>query len=335
MNYSILDYVHIFKGQTPQQALENTKETLQLADTLGYTRYWFTEHHNSTTIFSMAPDLMMMLAGTLTKHMNIGAGGIMLPNYSPYKVAENFAMLEAAFPGRVDLGMGRASGTDFLAKMALQMTREKMYEVNTADQIQEILYHLTGTFPEGHPLQSLKIPGAPIEPNMFMLGSSDGGLRLAAKFGLKFAFAGQLNPRQDIELLNLYKQQYALQGHTEKPYSILSKFIFVADTEEEAQLAALPAEISWMKMFMGAKPDDLQLLSVEEAANYKFTLHELAIREQNSGRFIIGNPAQVKAQIELLQQLAGIDEIMVADFYANQQMRLKGHTLFAQMMQEL
>ncbi|WP_341320401.1 MsnO8 family LLM class oxidoreductase [Solibacillus sp. FSL H8-0523] len=335
MNYSILDYVHIFKGQTPQQALSNTKETLQLADSLGYARYWFTEHHNSTTIFSMAPDLMMMLAGTLTKRMNIGAGGIMLPNYSPYKVAENFATLEAAFPGRVDLGMGRASGTDFLAKMALQMTREKMYELNTADQIQEIIYHLTGTFPEGHPLQTLKIPGTPLKPNLFMLGSSAGGLSLAVKFGLKFAFAGQLNPRQDLEFLNLYKQQFALQGHEEKPYSMLSKFIFVADTEEEAQLAALPAEISWMKMFMGAKPDELQLFSLEEAANYEFTLHELAIREQNRNRFIIGNPAQVKAQMEALKHTAELDEIMVADFYADQQTRLKGHTLFAQIMQVL
>jgi luciferase family oxidoreductase group 1 len=179
-----------------------------------------------------------------TKNMSIGAGGIMLPNYSPYKVAENFAILEAAFPNRVDLGMGRASGTDLLAKIALQMTREKMIEVNTADQIQEIIYHLTKSFPVGHPLQELKIPGGPYKPNMFMLGSSDGGLSLAAKFGLKFSFAGQLNPRQNVQLLNLYKHRFEAQGHEEKPFSILAKFIFVADTEEEAKLAALPAEIS-------------------------------------------------------------------------------------------
>ncbi|MCY9007293.1 MsnO8 family LLM class oxidoreductase [Peribacillus frigoritolerans] len=332
MNYSILDYVHIFKGETPKQALENTKETLELADSLEYKRYWFTEHHNATTILSMAPDLLMMLAGTLTKNMNIGAGGIMLPNYSPYKVAENFAILEAAFPNRVDLGMGRASGTDLLAKIALQMTREKMIEVNTADQIQEIIYHLTKSFPVGHPLQALKIPGAPYKPNMFMLGSSDGGLSLAAKFGLKFAFAGQLNPRQDVQLLNLYKHRFEEQGHEEKPYSILSKFIFVADTEEEAKLAALPAEISWMKMYMGAKTEELQLLSVEEAANYEFTPHELAIREQNKGRFIIGNPVQVKTQIQELERTALIDEIMVADYYADQRTRLKGYTLFAELM---
>jgi len=332
MNYSILDYVHIFKGETPQQALENTKETLELADSLGYKRYWFTEHHNAPTIFSMAPDLLMMLAGTLTKNMNIGAGGIMLPNYSPYKVAENFAILEAAFPNRVDLGMGRASGTDPLAKIALQMTREKMIDVNTDDQIQEIIYHLTNSFPEGHSLQALKIPGAPYQPNMFMLGSSDGGLSLAAKFGLKFAFAGQLNPRQDVQLLNLYKQRFEEQGHEEEPYSILSKFIFVADTEEEAKLAALPAEIIWMKMYMAAKTEELQLLSVEEAAQYEFTLHELAIREQNKGRFIIGNPEQVKTQIQELKRTARIDEIMVADFYADQRTRLKGYTLFAELM---
>lgn len=332
MNYSILDYVHIFKGETPQQALENTKVTVALADSLDYKRYWFTEHHNATTIFSMAPDLLMMLAGTLTKKMNIGAGGIMLPNYSPYKVAENFAMLEAAFPGRVDLGMGRASGTDFLAKIALQMTREKMIEVDTADQIQEIIYHLTKSFPEGHPLQTLKIPGGPYKPNMFMLGSSAGGLRLAAEFGLKFAFAGQLNPSQDVQLLNLYKQRFEAQGHKEKPYSILSKFIFVADTEEEAKLAALPAEISWMKMYKGANAEELQLLTVAEAANYKFTSHELAIREQNKGRFIVGNPEQVKVQIQELERAARIDEIMVADFYPDQRTRLKGYTLLAELM---
>lgn len=332
MNYSILDYVHIFKGETPQQALENTKETLELADSIGYKRYWFTEHHNAPTIFSMAPDLLMMLAGTLTKNMNIGAGGIMLPNYSPYKVAENFAILEAAFPNRVDLGMGRASGTDHLAKIALQMTREKMIDVNTDDQIQEIIYHLTNSFPEDHPLQGLKIPGTPYQPNMFMLGSSDGGLSIAAKFGLKFAFAGQLNPRQDVQLLNLYKQRFEAQGHNEKPYSILSKFIFVADTEEEAKLAALPAEIVWMKMYMGATPDELQLLTVEEAAQYEFTSHELAIREQNKGRFIIGDPEQVKTQIQELERTARIDEIMVADFYADQRTRLKGYKLFAELM---
>ena len=332
MNYSILDFVHIFKGETAQQALANTKEAVVLADSLDYKRYWFTEHHNATTIFSMAPDLLMMLAGTLTKNINIGAGGIMLPNYSPYKVAENFAMLETAFPDRVDLGMGRASGTDHLAKIALQMTREKMIEVDTADQIQEIIYHLTKSFPEGHPFQTLKIPGGPYQPTMFMLGSSAGGLSLAAKFGLKFAFAGQLNPNQDVQLLNLYKQRFEAQGHKEKPYSILSKFIFVADTEEEAKLAALPAEISWMKMYMGVNAEELQLFSVEEAANYEFTPHELAIREQNKGRFIIGNPEQVKTQIQELERTARIDEIMVADFYPDQRTRRKGYTLFAELM---
>lgn len=332
MNYSVLDYVHVFKGETPQQALENTKETLALADSLNYKRYWFTEHHNATTIFSMAPDLLMMLAGTLTKKMNVGAGGIMLPNYSPYKVAENFALLEASFPGRVDLGMGRASGTDILAKIALQMTREKMIEVDTADQIQEIIYHLTKSFPEGHPFQALKIAGAPYKPNMFMLGSSAGGLSLAAKFGMKFAFAGQLNPGQDVQLLNLYKQRFEAQGHKEKPYSILSKFIFVADTEEEAQRAALPAEISWMKMYMGVKSEDLRLMSVEEAANYEFTPYELDIREQNKGRFIIGNSEQVKTEIQELERIAHIDEIMIADWYADQRTRLKGYALLAELM---
>src|SRR5690606_34962288 len=109
------------------------------------------------------------------------------------------------------------------------------------------------------------------------------------------------NPRQDVQLLNLYKQRFEAQGHKEKPYSILSKFIFVADTEEEAKFAALPAEIIWMKMYMGAKTEELQLLSMEEASNYGFTPHELTIREQNKGRFIIGNPEQVKTQIQKLE----------------------------------
>jgi luciferase family oxidoreductase group 1 len=335
MNYSILDYVHIIKGETAQHALEHTKESVQLAEELGYTRYWFTEHHNATSIFSMAPDLLIMLTGMLTKKIKLGAGGIMLPNYSAYKVAENFATLEAAFPGRVDLGMGRASGTDMLAKIALQMTREKMYEINTAEQIQEIIYHLTKSFPAGHPFATLKIAGTPFEPNLIMLGSSDGGLRLAAKFGLKFAFAGQLNPRQDVQLLNMYKQQYAQQGHEEKPYSILSKYIFVADTDEEARLAALPAEISWMKMFSGANPVETQMLSPEEALKYTFNEQERAILEMNKARFIIGNPEQVKAKIQELKHSAQLDEIMVADFYADQEMRLKGHQLFAELMQEI
>ncbi|MEO2203184.1 LLM class flavin-dependent oxidoreductase [Paenibacillus pabuli] len=141
-----------------------------------------------------------------------------------------------------------------------------------------------------------------------MLGSSDGGLSLAAKFGLKFAFAGQLNPRQDVQLLKQYKHRFEAKGHEEKPYSILSKFIFVADTEEEAKLAALPAEISWMRMYKGSKTEELQLISVEEAANYEFTPLELAIREQNKGRFIIGNPEQVKTQIQELERTALIDD---------------------------
>src|SRR5690625_2519248 len=129
---------------------------------------------------------------------------------------------------------------------------------------------------------------------MKMSGITDGCLSLAAKFDLKFASAGQLNSRQDVQLLNLYNQRFEEQGHEEEPYSILSKFIFVADTEEEAKLAALPAEIIWMKMYMAAKTEELQLLSVEEAAQYEFTLHELAIREQNKRHIINRNPAQVK-----------------------------------------
>ena len=326
---SILDFVHIYPGSNPTESLKNSTEMVQLADKLGYTRYWFTEHHNTTSQISTSPDLLSVHAASHTKNIRVGSGGIMLPNHSPFKVVENFTLLEALHPGRIDLGIGRASGTDGWTAWALQRSREALAANDFPEQLDHLLSFFSRDFPRTHPFSNITPPGDPsLVPDMYMLGSSEGGLQFAIEKGLGFVFAAHLAPQLAIPILRSYRKDFKPSLYTKEPKSILAIGVIAAETEEEAKYLAGPLELMWARMATGSR--DLSFPTLEEASKYVYTPQEEAARQHNKDRFVIGSAANVAEKLKRLAKEALVDEIMIADFYPSQESRLKGHQLLAE-----
>lgn len=326
---SILDFVHIFKDSKPTESLMNSTEMAQLADKLGYTRYWFTEHHNTTSQISTSPDLLSMHAAAHTKNIRVGSGGIMLPNHSPFKVVENFTLLEALHPGRIDLGIGRASGTDGWTAWALQRSREALAANDFPEQLDHLISFFSRNFPRTHPFSNITPPGDPsLVPDIYMLGSSEGGLQFAIEKGLGFAFAAHLAPQLAIPILRSYRKEFKPSLYMKEPKSILAIGVIAAETEQEAKYLAGPVELMWARMRTGSS--NLSFPTLEEAQAHIYTPDEEAARNANKDRFVIGNVNDVANQLRQMAKASLVDEIMIADFYPSQSSRLKGYQLLAE-----
>jgi luciferase family oxidoreductase group 1 len=302
---------------------------VQSADKLGYTRYWFTEHHNTTSQISTSPDLLSVHAASHTKNIRVGSGGIMLPNHSPFKVVENFTLLEALHPGRIDLGIGRASGTDGWTAWALQRSREALDANDFPEQLDHLLSFFSRDFPRTHPFSNIKPPGDPsLVPDMYMLGSSEGGLQFAIEKGLGFVFAAHLAPQLAIPILRSYRKDFKPSLYTKEPKSILAIGVITAETEEEAKYLAGPVELMWARMRTGSS--NLSFPTLEEAEAHIYTPEEEAARNANKDRFVIGNINDIAHQLGQMAKASLVDEIMIADFYPSQRSRLKGYQLLAE-----
>lgn len=328
LKLSILDLATIYNGETPSQTLQNSTELVQLADRLGYTRYWFAEHHNATFQMSTSPDLLSAHAAAITKNIRIGSGGIMLPNHSPLKVVENFSILEGLHPGRIDLGMGRASGTDGITNAALRNNNEPLTGEAIMNQLMEILAFFNREFPDGHPYQNINpSPDLSLRPELFMLGSSDGGMQIASQLGIGFAFAGQINPDWAIPMLTKYREKFQPSQYLSTPYSILSMIVICADTDEEAKDIAGPAELQWVRWMTGQYKSAPPTL--EEARTHTYTNEEILVREQNRNKFVIGSVENVKEQLEQLAKGAKVDEIIILNMITDKEARQKSYSLLA------
>lgn len=320
---SILDFVNVYKDSNPIESLNNTTEVVKLADQLGFFRYWFTEHHNTTSQVSTSPDLLSLHAASHSQRIRVGSGGMMLPNHSPLKVVENFTLLEALHPGRIDLGLGRASGTDRLTARALQGSSDDF-----PVQLNHLLSFFSRNFPEKHPYSQIKVPGDPsLIPELYMLGSSQGGVQFAIEEGLGFAFAAHLNPALAVPILRAYREKFVPSVYMQEPKSILAIPVITAETEEEAQYLGGPLELMWTRMFSGSP--DISFPSLEEAASHVYTPGEERVREQNRDRFVIGSIENVAKKLREKANEAWVDEIMIADFYPEQASRLKAFELLA------
>lgn len=329
MKLSILDLATIYNKETPAQTLQNSTELVRLADRLGYTRYWFAEHHNATFQMSTSPDLLSAHAAAVTKNIRIGSGGIMLPNHSPLKVVENFSILEALHPGRIDLGMGRASGTDGITNAALRNSNEPLTGDAIMNQLMEVLAFFDREFPGGHPYQDINAsPDPSLRPELFMLGSSDGGMQIASQLGIGFAFAAQINPDWAIPMLKKYRENFKPSQYMVEPYSILSINVICADTDEEAADIAGPAELQWVRWMTGqyktAPP------TLEEARAHIYTEEESLAREQNKSKFVIGSVESVKEQLNQLVKEAEVDEVIIVNMITDKEARHKSYSLLAE-----
>ncbi|WP_036717657.1 LLM class flavin-dependent oxidoreductase [Paenibacillus sp. JCM 10914] len=325
---SILDIGTIMNGKTASETMQDSISLAKLADDLGYTRYWFAEHHNTPFQVSTSPELMSVHAAANTKNIRVGSGGIMLPNHSPLRVAENFLTLEAMYPGRLDLGIGRAPGTDGLTAYALRRSREAVTSYDFPEQLNEMLGFFSKDFPADHPYSRIiPFPGITSIPDIYMLGSSNGGVQFAMEKGLGFVFASHLAPHLAVPMLRAYKENFKPSRHSSEPKSIFSTILITAETDEEAQYLAGPVELFWARLNTGNLGSTFPTL--EEASQHHYTPAEAAARAQNKDKFIIGGINSVKQRLETLAEQAMVDEFMLLEYYTDQAARHKAYQLLA------
>jgi luciferase family oxidoreductase group 1 len=325
---SVLDLSPVSAGSTAAQALRNTLDLAQLADRLGFTRYWVAEHHNLPAIASSAPDIMIGQIAAVTTHMRIGSGGVMLPNHAPLMVAERFKVLEALYPGRIDLGLGRAPGTDPATSYLLRRRQGISEEDDFLERFQELMLLETRGFPEGHPFHKVRaMPSDVALPPIFLLGSSDYSAQLAGQIGAAFAFAHHFATFDAVEAMKLYRDNFRPSPAHNEPYAILATHVVCADTDEEAARLATTVELNFVRR---AKGEYLPLASPEEAAAYDYTPVDRARIAQNASRLTVGSPATVKARLEPLIAASQADELMVTSMIFDHAARKHSYELLAQ-----
>ncbi len=309
LSLSVLDLSPIASGSTAHDALENTLDLARHAESLGYVRYWLAEHHNAGGLASSAPEIVIGQVARVTKTIRVGAGGIMLPNHTPLKVAELFRVLAAFFPGRIDLGIGRAPGTDPRTAKAL---RRNTPEVETGAQLDELATLLEKETPPRHPYAgtTIAIPIGVTPPPIYMLGSSDGGVAYAAKRGLPFAFAHHINPVDAVAMMNRYRDTFVPNESHPKPYSILALGVVTAKTDEAVRPLERALDLGMVRFAQGLR--DLPMPSEAEARDYVFDADEDAMREAMRGRFFVGPVDRVATEIRALARDARADEVMIA-----------------------
>jgi luciferase family oxidoreductase group 1 len=326
MKISILDQSPVSEGFTGADALRNTLELARLADTLGFERYWVAEHHGTPMLACASPEVMIAAMGMITNRMRIGSGGVMLPHYSPLKVAETFSILSALFPGRVDLGIGRAPGTDHSTAIALQRDRRQQAPDDFPEQLGELLGYLENNLPPGHPFARLAaLPGRPHVPDLWLLGSSAQSALWAADNGLAYCFADFINP-EGAAYAAMYRDRFCASQTLAAPRMMVAGFAICAETDEEAQRIASSARMTRTLLNEGKL---IPVPPIDKA------LHFLSERGPNPDtiarprRAIIGSPAAVKTGIEELANLYAADEVMIVTITYEHAARLRSYELIA------
>lgn len=306
---SVLDLSPIDSGSTAQQALQNTIAMARIVEALGYHRFWMAEHHNTRAIASSAPEIMIGHVADATSTIRVGSGGIMLPNHAALKVAENFRVLEALHPGRIDLGIGRAPGTDQITAMALRRPIGRVGADDFPEQLSDVIAFAGGGFPDDHPFRSvMAAPDGVDLPPIWILGSSDYGARLAAAWGLRFAFAGHISPDGVVPVMSLYRDNFQPSQYLSEPHSMLALAVICGETDEEAEYLAGPVRLSFLKLITGRHGP---VVSPEEAATYTYTPYEHEQIRGLVGKWQIGGPETVAAKVNALAEATAADEIML------------------------
>ena len=324
---SVLDLSPVVSGSTAAQALRNTLDLARLADSLGFTRYWIAEHHNMPMIASSAPEIMIGQVAAATSRIRVGSGGVMLPNHAPLMVAERFKMLEALYPGRIDLGLGRAPGTDPATSYALRRRQGVSEEDDFLDRFNELMLFETRGFPAGHPFANVRAMPADVAlPPIFLLGSSDYSAQLAGHIGAVFAFAHHFATFDAAEAMRLYRDNFKPSASHAKPYAILATHIVCADTDEEADRLARTVDLNFVRR---AKGEYLPLASPEEATAYDYAPVDLARIASNRQRMSIGSPATVKARLAPLIEATQAQELMVTTMIHDHAARKHSYELLA------
>jgi len=325
---SVLDVSPVASGSTSSDALRNTLDLAQLADKLGFTRYWLAEHHNTPLIASSAPEIMIGHVASVTRHIRVGSGGMMLPNHTPLKVAETFRVLEALHPGRVDLGIGRAPGTDSLTALALRRSREALGADDFPARLTDLLAFLDHGFPVNHPFERIRaMPDDVPMPDVWLLGSSDYSAELSAQMGLRFAFAHHIQPFPAVGALRLYREHFQPSEYLRQPEALIGVSVVCAETDARAEELAKPLALTLLRFRSGKMG---RFPSIEEATNYPYSPEERQIVEMNRERSFVGTPAKIHEQLTRLADQAGVDEIMITTMTHEHADRRRSYELLAE-----
>lgn len=328
---SVLDLSVVTTATKPSAALRNSIDLAQHADRLGYVRYWLAEHHNLASVASPAPDLMIGQIAAATSRIRVGSGGVMLPNHAPLVVAERFKMLEALFPGRIDLGLGRAPGTDQATMHALR----RRLDVREGDDFLERLIELTlwetRNFPEGHPYNNVvAMPDDAPLPPIWLLGSSDYSSDLSAQIGMGFAFAHHFASHDAADAMIHYRARFKPSPWRSDPHAILAVAVIAAETDAEAERLASSADLNRLRRDRGQY---LPLPSVEESLAYPYSDGERISIQRNRSRLFVGSPVTIMQKLEPLIAESKPDELMIITATFDHEARKRSYSLMADTFQ--
>jgi luciferase family oxidoreductase group 1 len=328
LRLSVLDQSPVSQGASGAQALRNTIDLALLADRLGYHRYWVAEHHGGPMLAGPSPEALIGPIAAATARIRVGSGGVMLPHYSPFKVAETFSLLAGLFPSRIDLALGRAAGTDPLTTFALQRDRRQGAPDDFPQQLVELLGYLHDRLPADHPFARLAktLPGRPERPEEWLLGSSQQSAIWAGELGLPYAFADFINPK-GAEIAALYRERFAEHEHADaKPRVAVAAWVICADTDDEATRLAASGRMAFTLLRRG------ELIAVPSPQT---ALEFLADEDRSGGRSgpkrrtIVGAPATVRAQLEDVVAEYGADEAIVVSITYEHDARRRSYELLA------
>jgi luciferase family oxidoreductase group 1 len=327
LRLSILDQSPIVSGHTPADAVRATIELARAADRLGFHRYWLAEHHAMKGLADPCPEILLGQIAAATTRMRVGTGGVLLPYYPPLKVAEVFRMYEALFPGRIDLGIGRAPGGTMLVAQAMNADAF-VGEERFPTQVQELVGYLDDSLPAGYPFHAVKaMPAGPTSPQVWLLGSSDYSGSLAAYLGLRFSFAHFISAHGGPAVTRGYREGYRAAGREAQPYSMVAVFAICAQTLEEAERLAASIDLRRLQMSRGF---DAPIATAEEALAQRYTEDDRILMQRERARAVIGTAETVKARLLELQAQFQADEIMVITITGDYASRMHSYELLAE-----
>jgi luciferase family oxidoreductase group 1 len=327
LRLGVLDQSPVSEGSTAGEALRNSIDLARLADALGYTRYWVAEHHGTPMLACAAPEVLIGPIAQVTSRIKVGSGGVMLPHYSPLKVAETFSMLSALAPGRIDLGLGRAAGTDPKTTYALQRDRRQQAPDDFASQLVELLGHLDRTLPAEHPFSRLvPLHGNHERPEPWLLGSSPQSAIWAADLGLPYAFADFINPAGQA-IMARYRDAFIPSDRLSTPHGIVALWALCAETDAEAERLAASSRMAFTLFQRGelipVPPVDTALAFLADPPADPFPV----VRPRRS---IVGRPERVEAGIRAAAEEYGVDEVMVVTITYDHDARRRSYELLAE-----
>ncbi|MFJ8578752.1 LLM class flavin-dependent oxidoreductase [Micromonospora sp. NPDC093277] len=320
---SVLDLAPVAANGSAGEALRHTTELARRTEELGYRRFWVAEHHNMPAIASSAPAVLLAHLAAHTATIRLGSGGVMLPNHAPLVVAEQFGTLEALHPGRIDLGVGRAPGTDQVTALALRRTMEGLSAENFPRELADLMNYFSGAEPG--PITAT--PGRGQSPAVWLLGSSGFSAQLAGLLGLPFSFAHHFSAQNTLPAVQLYRQSFRPSQWLERPYVMVAVNAVCAETDERAEWLAGPAGLSFLKLRSG-RPEPL--VTPEAAAAYPYSELEREFVAQRREGQATGSPETVAGQLGALLERTGADELMLTTMVYDVADRIRSFELIAE-----